>query len=140
MPLDRANRIKIKNRTFSALPPGHISVQLFSNSGKVPLKETGYRIGISSDRILEGQTDEEGVIEHDNVPQGEYEMTLADHDETVMVPALPNDVSRHPIRVSGFMLYTDDEPEPEEAFDDYEVQEEVELNVIDEDDWEDLEE
>jgi hypothetical protein len=138
MPLDRSNRVKIKNRSFSALPPGHISVQLFSNSGQVPLKELGYRIMVSVDRILEGQTDPDGVVEHDNVPQGEYEMTLEGHDETVMIPALPNEVSRHPIRVSGYMLYTDNEPEPEESFDDYEAQEEVDLNAVDEEDWEDM--
>ncbi len=138
MPLDRSNKIKIKNRTFSALPPGHISVQLFSNSGQVPLKDLTYRIVISVDRILEGNTDAEGVIEHESVPQGEYEMTLEGHDETVMVPSLPTDISRHPIRVSGFMLFSDDQPEPEEAFEDYEAQEEIELNVVDDEDWEDL--
>lgn len=138
MPLDRSNKIKIKNRTFSALPPGHISVQLFSNSGQVPLKDLTYRIVISVDRILKGNTDAEGVIEHEGVPQGEYEMTLEGHDKTIMVSALPTDISRHPIRLSGFMLFTDDQPEPEEAFEDYEAQEEIELNVVDDEDWEDL--
>lgn len=139
MPLDRSNKVKIKNRSFSALPPGHISVQLFSNSGQVPLKELGYRIMISVDRILEGQTDPEGLIEHDNVPQGEYEMTLEGHDETVMIPALSKDISRFAVRVPRFILFTDEEPEPDEAFFDYESADEIELNApIDEEGWEDL--
>ncbi|MFH1686345.1 MAG: hypothetical protein ABIE70_02345 [bacterium] len=138
MPRETSENRKIKTRNFVALPPGHISVQLFSNSGQVPLADLGYRITISPERILKGTTSGEGVIEHDNVPLGEYPLKLDDSELNTMIPAVPKDEKRYPVRVIGYMLFVDDEQMADDDYDDWDDIDEMDLNSVDGDGWEDL--
>jgi hypothetical protein len=118
----KPDNTKVKKRTFRTAAPGHISVELYSNSGFAPLKNLKYRIRVSRDRILEGTTDDKGYIHHDNVPIGEYPMELEGYDGSVKIPSLPIGVDREPIRVPGYMLFHEDsrcdEPEDDSDYDD----------------------
>jgi hypothetical protein len=135
MPVERSDRVKQHSRTFVVLP-GHISVILLSNSGLVPLADLSYRLHLGSDRVIEGTTDGDGFLSHADVPVGDYRMELEGYRSEFTVPSMPTDVERYPLRVPGYMLFTDDTPE--ESLPEYEESEELDLNDIDEAEWDDL--
>lgn len=138
MPDQRSEDIKVKSRTFIALPPGHLSLILLSNSGQVPLAEVSYRIRLSPGSVIDGTTDTEGKLQHDNIPLGEYEMLVDGADESIYVEATPTDITDSPVRVSGFMLFTEEEEIDEDDLPTDEDPEEFILNDIDEEGWEDM--
>ena len=140
MPQIRSENARIKRRVFSAVPPGHISLQLLSNSGRVPLKNAEFQIIIAPDRLESGTADDEGLIQIDNVPIGEYRMRLEGFSEQVVVPSSATDVERQPFRVPGYVLFRDPDAEGDDDGDtqeDTDTQEEIELTVVDNEDWED---
>jgi len=118
----KSDNAKVKKRTFRTAAAGHISVELYSNSGFAPLKNLKYRIIVSRDRVLEGTTDDQGHVHHDSVPIGEYSMELEGYDGSFKIPSLPIGVDREPIRVPGYMLFQEDsrcnEPEDDSDYDD----------------------
>ncbi|HWR84084.1 MAG TPA: hypothetical protein VN285_12355 [Candidatus Deferrimicrobium sp.] len=132
---ERSETVKRRERTFVALP-GHISVLLLSNSGLVPLSNLTYRIHVSSDRILEGTTDRDGLISHPDVPVGEYRTELQGMSGEVTIPSTPVEIERYPLRVAGYMLFADDTPE--ESLPNIDENQDISLGQVEEEDWEDL--
>ncbi|UCF64275.1 MAG: hypothetical protein JSW33_00165 [bacterium] len=96
----------VKNRQFSMEPPHHISVILYSNSGAVALKNKSYRIEIDEGRSLTGSTDDDGFLAHENVPSGDFKLILDDGMYETMIPSMPVDVERYPLRMPGYYLLT----------------------------------
>ncbi len=82
----------------------HISLLLRSNSGSVPVAQRKYRIRVSDKRVLEGTTDEEGLVSHTLVPPGDYPMELDGLEGELIIPTLPVHLSRRATRVPGFFL------------------------------------
>jgi hypothetical protein len=82
----------------------HISLLLRSNSGSVPVSGKKYRIRISDKRILEGTTDDEGLVSHTLVPPGDYPLELEGLEGELIVPTLPTHLTRRATRVPGFFL------------------------------------
>jgi hypothetical protein len=84
----------------------HISLLLRSNSGCVPLANRKYKIKISPERTLEGTTDAQGLVQHDDIPAGDYELEIEKHK--TFVPATPVFRSRREHQVEGFFLLDDE--------------------------------
>lgn len=80
----------------------HLSLLLRSNSGAVPLSNLPYRIEIASDWTIEGTTDDEGFLEHPDIPPGDYKLEI--EGVQVLVPTLPIHIARRVQRVPGFVL------------------------------------
>jgi hypothetical protein len=72
----------------------------------VPIKQRKYKLHISEKRILEGTTDDDGLVEHPFIPPGDYKMELDGLDNFIVVPTLPLHLSRRITRVPGFHLET----------------------------------
>jgi len=103
------DRQRTKNRLALCRPrPTHISVLLRSNSGAVPIANRSYRI-LVGDRVLEGTTDENGLIAHPGVPPGDYPMFVDGCEEQILVSTLPTCVTRSPVRGPGLFLYAEEE-------------------------------
>jgi hypothetical protein len=77
----------------------HISVLLRSNSGAVALSNKQYRIQLDEGRVLEGTTDDDGLVSHDEVPPGDWPLELDDRDTGTRVPTAPRSMERIPLRV-----------------------------------------
>jgi hypothetical protein len=92
------------------LSGSHISVLLRSNSGAVPLTEIPYRIILEDGLPLEGKTGTEGLIQHEDVPPGDYELELKGEKVEVLVPTLPKHMDRRTLRVPNFFLFDDQPP------------------------------
>jgi len=88
--------------------PTHISVLLRSNSGAIPIANRSYRILIG-DRVLEGTTDENGLVYHPNVPPGDHPMIVEGAGEPFLVSALPTCIVRSPVRAPGLFLFCADD-------------------------------
>lgn len=120
----------------------HISVLLRSNSGAIPLSNRSYKLFIRGKEI-EGTTDEDGLIEHSKIPPGDYEIEIEGLEGRMLMPTLPNHISRCPLRVTGFFLFEENNAEDE---DDELTEEEMTLLPIeigdedddDSDDWEEI--
>jgi len=138
MPDQRSNDLKIKSRTFIALPAGHLSLILLSNSGQVPLAEVAYRIRLSPGSVIDGTTDADGKLQHDNIPLGQYQMLVDGAPDPIYVEATPNDISDCPVRVSGYMLFAEDDDTDVDDLPTEEDPEEFILNDIDDEGWEDV--
>jgi hypothetical protein len=99
----------------------HISVLLRSNSGAVPLVNLSYRIRIDDDKVLEGKTDEDGLIQHPDVPPGDYPLELGGKKVDTLVHTLPEHIERCPLRIPDYLLFDDpngelpDGSEPDEV-------------------------
>jgi hypothetical protein len=87
----------------------HISVLLRSNSGAVPLAGLPYKI--FADRVLEGTTDKDGLIQHDSVPPGDYELELDGKKVKTLVPTLPRQFGKRTLRIDDFFLLHDQDPD-----------------------------
>lgn len=85
--------------------PGHISLLLRSNSGAVPLQNLSYRIRISESRILEGKTDEDGLVSHPDIPFGDYPLEIEGLEGSVLIPAISQQHLRRLTRIPGYYLY-----------------------------------
>lgn len=107
---DRFARVSPCEAGVEAAPRCHISLILLSNSGCMPLAERPYKITISDDRVLEGTTDKEGFLQHDDVPPGHYTLEIEEH--TTSVPAIPVFRTRREHQVPGFLLFTEDDVPP----------------------------
>ncbi len=82
----------------------HISLLLHSNSGSVPVAGTKYNIRINDKRLLQGTTDDEGLVSHPLIPPGDYPLELEGLDGALIVPTLPLHLVRRVTRVPGFFL------------------------------------
>ncbi len=100
----RSERVMRQSREFFAPPPCHVSVQLRSNSGQVPLTDIPYHLRVSELRSEEGTTDSEGCLVVENVPPGDYVLELPDKEFELLVSAIPTTVDRTVVRVAGYML------------------------------------
>ncbi len=100
----RSERVMRQSREFFAPPPCHISVQLRSNSGQVPLAEIQFYLRVSELRSEEGTTDSEGCLTVGNVPPGDYVLELPDKGFELLVSAIPATVDRTVVRVAGYMF------------------------------------
>jgi hypothetical protein len=87
------------------LAGSHISVLLRSNSGAVPLANLKYSVALEDGRALEGTTDKDGLIQHDDVPPGDYELTLDGKKADVLLPTLPRYIERRTTRVPNHFLF-----------------------------------
>ena len=85
----------------------HISVLLRSNSGAMPLANMPYKIQIGEARVLQGKTDKDGLIEHDHIPPGDYELELNGQRTSALVPTLPLHLEKRSLRVAEFFLFDD---------------------------------
>ncbi len=54
------------------------------------------------------------------------------------MPSLPVETERYPLRIPGYFLFVDEEDISEEDFPEYEDEEELDLNAVDEGGWEEL--
>lgn len=88
----------------------HISLLLRSNSGCVPLAKRKYKLTISEQRVLEGTTDEDGLVQHGDIPPGDYKLEIEEHK--TFVPAIPVFRTRREHQVEGFMLFADNTVPP----------------------------
>jgi hypothetical protein len=84
----------------------HISLLLRSNSGCVPLANLKYKITITPERVLNGTTDADGLVEHEDIPPGDYLMEIGNHK--TFVPATPVFRSRREHQVEDFFLLDDE--------------------------------
>lgn len=82
----------------------HISLLLRSNSGAVPIKRRKYKIFLSPKRVLQGVTNDEGLVEHPFVPAGDYKLELEGLNSDIIVPTLPQHLSRRITRIPGLSL------------------------------------
>ena len=95
----------------------HISLLLKSNSGAVPLSNRPYRLFVKG-KGIQGTTDNDGLLEHSNIPPGDYELEIEGLDQHIVVPTVPIHIVRRPQRVPGFFLFeekSENESEEEEA-------------------------
>ena len=83
----------------------HISVLLRSNSGAVPLANRKYKIFLEEGQVLEGTTDREGLVSHEDVPPGDYPLEIEGRGVPTRVPTVPNNVTRRTLRVKGYYLF-----------------------------------
>jgi len=84
---------------------GHISLLLRSNSGAVPLQNRSYRIRISESQILEGKTDEDGLVSHPDIPFGDYPLEIEGMEGSVLIPVISEQYLRRLTRIPGYYLY-----------------------------------
>jgi hypothetical protein len=119
----------------------HISVLLRSNSGSVPIANSQYRIELADGSVLEGTTDEHGLIAHRNVPPGDYPLEIGGSFRTT-VPTLPVHISQRTLRVPDYLLFEEDSYDDTEGLssdEEIEEAEEVELQPLEDDEaWEDV--
>lgn len=87
----------------------HISVLLRSNSGAVPLADVEYSVTLEDGRVLKGKTDKEGLIQHEDVPPGDYELELKGEKAEALVPTLPRHLERRTLRIPNLFLF-DEQP------------------------------
>ncbi len=102
------------------LDGSHISVLLRSNSGAVPLAQLEYSIAIDDGQTLTGKTDDDGLIQHDDVPPGDYPLTLDGKQVDLLVPTLPKYLEKRLTRVPNFYLFDDDAGGTSSSIDGYE--------------------
>jgi len=129
--------LKRRVRTFSPVPPGHISVVLLSNSGRVPLAGVKYRIKVSPDCTLSGTTSTAGLISHSPVPQGTYGMEVEGVAGEVLVPAFPREVTDYELPVAGYMLSGEDPEIDDPAIEAWEEEIAICSGEMEEEGWED---
>jgi len=86
----------------------HFSHLLRSNSACVPLAKRKYKIQVDG-RTLQGATTEEGLIEHSEIPPGEYELEIDGHK--TIIAAVPKFRSRIVHQVEGYILFPDNSTE-----------------------------
>ena len=94
------------------LTGAHISVMLRSNSGAVPIASAKCRVFLDDGRVLEGQTDADGFIQHEDVPPGDYELEVNGKKVGPLVPTIPKHLDRRILRLPEFFLF-DDHPSSE---------------------------
>ena len=104
----------------------HIAVLLRSNSGCVALAGRKYKLTITPDKVLEGTTDEDGLVLHPDIPPGEYSLEIDGY--TTFVPATRSFREPREHQVNGYFLFQDAEPPapaPPTSPDDHEPPEEI---------------
>lgn len=116
----------------------HISLLLRSNSGAVPLANKSYRIHLPNNCVVEGRTDENGLIEHQNVPPGDYQLDIEGSFSTV-IPSTPPHITRSIIRIPDYMLFQEESYEDENQLStDEESGQEIVIRDLDQEGWEDV--
>jgi hypothetical protein len=80
----------------------HISVLLRSNSGCVPLANRPYKVFVQ-DQVLEGATDADGLVSHEDIPPDDYKLEIDGH--STFVPTTPKSVTRCVHQVEGYYLF-----------------------------------
>jgi hypothetical protein len=90
---------------------------------------------LGSERIVEKTNNGDGFLSQPNVPQGEYRIELAGSTTPFLIPSMPIDIERHPVRLP-YLLFTDNQTE--ESLPEYADAVEIELSPPDDDEWEDL--
>lgn len=83
----------------------HLSLLLRSNSGCVPIAKKKYKVTIAPDRILEGTTDDKGLVQHPDIPPGDYKLEVDGH--TTFVPATPTFREPREHQVHDYFLFED---------------------------------
>lgn len=110
------NNINVLNTTPTQL--SNISAVLYSNSSFVPLVNRKYTLQLSKGEILEGKTDQEGYLQHLDIPAGDYDLVIDRVEWTIPTVADPDE--RLPIRVKEYYLVPKDDEQGEEDESDYE--------------------
>ena len=106
--VDKSPCESVRNLSLS-----HISVLLRSNSGAMPLAQRVYRIRLGNGRVLEGKTDENGLIAHANISPGDYPIELDGVTVDTLVPTLPGHLENCVLRVPDVFLFEEiDAPLP----------------------------
>lgn len=113
----------------------HISVLLRSNSGAVPLAGFSYQIRVDDRLVLEGKTDKDGLIQHFNVPPGDYPLQLNGSTVDTLVHTSPLSIERCALRVCDFLLF----PETNGAVPDASEPDQVVVSDVDQNDISGLE-
>jgi outer membrane protein OmpA-like peptidoglycan-associated protein len=103
------DRLASRSPCEAILQGVHISVLLRSNSGAMPLAKLRYKI--FADRVLEGTTDKDGLIQHDSVPPGDYALELDGRRVVTLVPTMPRHFSKRTLRIDDFFLIEDGDPD-----------------------------
>lgn len=108
-------------------PKGKLFAQLFAEDGETLLVNKSYSGKGPLSTAVEGETDENGILEHLDVPLDDYQFTVDGH-ETV-IPAIPrNDTVPHNQVIAGYRVENNpDEEETEEADED---EDNEELDII----------
>ena len=73
----------------------------------MPLADLPYKIQIGEARVLQGKTDKDGLIDHDHIPPGDYELELNGRKTSTLVPTSPNHLEKRSLRVGEFFLFDD---------------------------------
>src|SRR4030042_6266461 len=95
-------------------PESNISAILHSNSGLVLLADRKYSLRLGDGKPLEGTTDENGYLQHLDVPPGDYTLTI--DGVKAIIPSVANPNERLPIRVRAYNLVQADASEEEEQY------------------------
>lgn len=74
----------------------HVSLLLRTNSGCVPIAGESYQLHLD-DRVVDGETDDDGLLQVDDVPSGDYRLEIG--GISASVPTLPRSVTRREFRI-----------------------------------------
>src|SRR5581483_7315876 len=86
-------RISNTSPCHGTVPLVHISVILFLNYPAGPLKNQDFRLFLT-DRMVQGNTGDNGLVSQDQVPPGDYRLEVA--DRVTFVPAIPLSMNQIP--------------------------------------------
>ena len=114
--LKTGKEYKIKVKTTM----GKIYAQLFDETCTEPLKEVDYQGKGPYNTEIKGKTDINGIIKHNNIPIGVYEIKIKDEDDefTVKIPTVDHEEKEaQPIIINNYQLseeFNDDDLEDED--------------------------
>ncbi|MDI6766169.1 MAG: hypothetical protein QME52_05035 [Bacteroidota bacterium] len=132
------NDIDAQNTLILRTKLSHISLLLRSNSGAVPIANKSYRIHLPNNCVVEGRTDENGLIEYQNIPPGDYRLDIEGGFSTV-IPSTPQHITRCIMRIPEYFLFQEESYENlDQLSTDEESEEEIVLREIDQEGWEDV--
>lgn len=94
---------------------GKVYAKVFDETGRYPLQNVSYEAEGPYDTTLEGTTDENGLLQHRDIPAGLYDFTFAGEYEVVL-PTYPSYMSEvHYQNIEGYQVEEEfEEPEIEE--------------------------
>jgi len=98
---DRITKASPVEREGELRRTSHISVELRSNSGSIPLARRPIKLHLGEARVLHASTDDRGALHVADVPAGEYLLEI--DDVNVFVTTLPPEMPAQIARVADYM-------------------------------------
>jgi hypothetical protein len=90
---------------------GQIWAALYDETGSHLLADVPYRGDLDGGRVVEGTTDEQGVLRHKDLPIGDYAFTIAGSQRTFIPTIASDEAEPHQQVVIGYQV---EEPAPVE--------------------------